>query len=323
MSGGVFYSLEEARHGFGPCAIAIGNFDGVHIGHRSLIRKTVAYANANGLVPGVLTFHPHPAVVVAPERVPEMICTLEERVQLLLAAGAKHILVLPFTADVAGLKPEEFVSQILIDGLDTRAVFVGENFRFGHRQAGTPEVLRALGQQHGFLSQFLKPVTFRGEIVSSSLIRNYLASGNVSRAARLLGRCFAIEGQIVTGHGVGAKQTVPTLNLRPSPGQVTPRGVYITETISTSDSRRWPSITNVGVRPTFGGDELTIETFLLDPLGTGSPEHIRVEFRRFVRTERQFPNPAELKTQILRDVARAQRYWRRVSKLEQPAPSIY
>jgi riboflavin kinase/FMN adenylyltransferase len=323
MSNTTFRSLEEARGRFGPCALSIGNFDGVHIAHQALLAETAAYAKAKNLRAAVLTFDPHPAAVVAPARLPEMICTLDQRLELLGLAGAERTLVLPFTAEIARLTPHEFVSQILVDALATEAVFVGENFHFGHKRAGTPEVLGELGKQFGFSSQFLKPIRFRGEIVSSSLVRRYLASGNVSRAARLLGRCFFVEGAIVTGHGIGSKQTVPTLNLRPHPGQLTPRGVYVTETIDLPSGRRWPSITNVGTRPTFGGDELTIESFLLSPLEGKTPEHIQVKFHRFVRTEQQFPNPEALKTQILHDVSRAQSYWRRLARLAEPAPSIY
>jgi riboflavin kinase / FMN adenylyltransferase len=311
---GVFSSIEEAEGRFGPSALAIGNFDGVHIGHQALLSKTVAFASQNGLIPAVLTFDPHPTAVVAPDRVPLMICSLEERLRLLTAAGAVHILVLPFTEAIARLSPQDFVSKILTNALSTKAVFVGENFRFGHQQAGTANTLRALAVQFGFVSQFVSPVSFRGEIVSSSAIRQYLSSGNVVRAGRLLGRCFSVEGPVVSGHGVGSKQTVPTLNLLPVPGQLVPRGVYVTETIDPAANRRWPSITNTGTRPTFGGDQVTIETFLLGTLDGPSPEGIRVHFRRFLRAERQFPTPEALKTQILKDVARARAYWRRLSK---------
>lgn len=319
----IFHSLEAARHGFGPCALAIGNFDGVHIGHQALLEQTAAYASEKRLAAGVLTFDPHPAVVVAPARVPQMISTLEERLRLLEAARAQRILVLPFTEEIARLTPEEFVSGILVDNLKVKAVFVGENFRFGHQQAGTPETLQTLGRGYGFTTQFVKPVKYRNEIVSSSLIRQYLAAGNVSRAGRLLGRCFSIEGPVISGHGVGSKQTVPTLNLRPAPGQLVPRGVYITETHESSTCRRWDSITNAGYRPTFGGDELSVETFLLAPAMDRPPARMRILFRRFVRTERQFPNPEALKEQILKDVSRARTYWRRLSGLAQPAPSLY
>ena len=323
MSQVLFRSLEEARRRFGPCALTIGNFDGLHIGHQWLLAETVAFARTKNIAPAVLTFHPHPAAVVAPARVPEMICTLEQRLDLLRSSGAERILVLPFTAEIARLAPDEFVSQILVDALETQAVIVGENFRFGHKQAGNPDVLRTLGNQYGFVSKFLKPVTFRGEVVSSSLIRQYLAAGNVSRAGRLLGRCFFVDGPVVTGHGVGGKQTVPTLNIRPHAGQLVPRGVYITETFDLLSSRRWNSITNVGIRPTFDGDELTIETFLLSSLDGGTPERIRVKFRRFVRSERKFASPEALRTQILKDVSTARKYWSRLTKLAQPAPSIY
>lgn len=322
----VFCSLEEARGRFGSCALAIGNFDGVHIGHQALLAQAVQFVRQNesqrqdgfvsqgGMRPAALTFHPHPATIVAPERVPPMISTLEQRIRFLQQAGAERILVLPFTSEVCLLSPREFVRQILLDILDTRAVFVGENFHFGHKQAGTPATLQTLGSEFGFVSQFVEPVIDRGEIVSSSLIRSYLAEANVTRAARLLRRCFVIEGPVVSGHGIGSKQTVPTLNLKPPPGQILPRGVFITEAIEGVTGRSWQSITNVGVRPTFGGEEPTIETFLLSPFNGDPPEHIEVRFRRFVRAERQFPTPEALKSQIMKDVGRAQTYWRRVAK---------
>lgn len=313
MNTSVFRSVEEAYGRFGPCALAIGNFDGVHIGHQMLIRRAVEFAARNDVTPAVLTFDPHPTAIVAPDRIPPMICTLDQRLKLLARYGAERILVLPFTPELARLSPEEFVGRVLCDALLTRGVFVGDNFRFGYKQAGTPDVLRTLGEKYGFASEFIHPVHYRNEIVSSSAIRKYLSSGNVARAGRLLGHCFEIEGPVAGGQGIGSKQTVPTLNLTPVQNQVTPRGVYITETTDRT-GRGWPSITNVGIRPTFGGEELTIETYLLAPLTGSSPEWIEVHFRRFVRPERRFPDPAALKAQILKDVVQAQKYWRRVSK---------
>jgi riboflavin kinase/FMN adenylyltransferase len=128
---------------------------------------------------------------------------------------------------------------------------------------------------------------------------------------------------VVPGHGIGSKQTVPTLNLRPAPGQVLPHGVFITETWDLTDGRHWPSITNAGVRPTFGGEDLTIETYLLSPLEGSAPKRIQVQFHRFVRAEQQFPDPAALKAQILRDVGRAQTYWRRMAYVPKLSPSVY
>jgi riboflavin kinase/FMN adenylyltransferase len=311
----VFFSLETARGQFGPCALSIGNFDGVHTGHQALLAFAQRYASNLRVSPAVLTFHPHPAVFVAPHRVPEMICGLEERLRRLSAAGAERILVLPFNHELARLSAEEFVSKIVVGGLQARAVFVGENFRFGHQRAGGPQTLEHLGEHYGFTAHFIKPVKFRGQVVSSSLIRQNLAEGKVSAAGRMLGRCFSLEGAVVSGQGVGAKQTVPTVNLHAIPGQLTPRGVYVTETFETSSGRRWPSITNVGSRPTFGGGELTIETFFLTPFEGKTPEQIQIHFRFYLRAERKFSGAEELKAQIMKDVARAKGYWRRVPSL--------
>jgi riboflavin kinase / FMN adenylyltransferase len=305
-----------------PCALAIGNFDGVHLGHQALMAAAVAYAKESALLPAVLTFDPHPTNVVAPQRVPLALCSLPERIRLLKAAGASEVYVEAFTHELAALTPREFVLQILKQKLNAQAVFVGENFCFGAQKSGTPEVLRALGEELGFTTNFLSPVRYRHEIVSSSAIRRYLSAGRISRANRLLGRCFSLDGPVVSGHGIGSKQTVPTLNLRPTPQQIVPRGVYVTETFEIPTGRRWQSITNAGVRPTFGGEELTVETFLLSPFEEPTPSEIRVEFRRFIRAERQFPDPASLKAQIMRDVGRAQIYWRRVSQLSKFRPVL-
>ena len=140
MSAEIFRSLDSARGTFGPCALAIGNFDGVHIGHQALLRRMVEYAREQDLIPAVLTFDPHPTAVVAPERIPLRICNLETRLKLLAQAGAGKMRVLPFTAEGAAMTPETFVETILVEALETRAGFVGQNFRFGRRQAGTPEI---------------------------------------------------------------------------------------------------------------------------------------------------------------------------------------
>ena len=312
----VFRSFEEARRQFAASSLAIGNFDGVHIGHQALLSATKQFADeSGGLTTSVLTFDPHPTAVVAPERKPALISTLDQRLRLLRMAGAEQIMVLPFTEDIARFSPTQFVQNVLVDLLNVKAIFVGENFRFGHKQVGTPESLRELGRDLGFAPFFIKPVTYRGETVSSSLIRQYLKDGKVSRAGRLLGRCFVIEGEVVAGRGVGSKQLVPTLNVRPAADQLVPRGIYVSETFDTSRDRRWHSITNVGTSPTFGTNETTIETYLLSEFDGLTPESIRVDFRRFVRWETWFPTVDDLRLQILKDVARAQAYWRRFQQI--------
>jgi riboflavin kinase/FMN adenylyltransferase len=312
MSSLVFRSLEEVRGQFGPAALAIGNFDGVHTGHRALIHAMSEYAGGHSLLKGVLTFHPHPTVLVAPDRVPPMLCTLDERIARLDALGVDRIMVLPFTPELSRQSPEEFVSKVLINVLNTKATFVGDNFHFGYRQAGTPAVLTELGQKYGFATTFLKPVTYKDKVVSSSAIRKAIEEHRLLTASRLSGHYFSVAGPVVSGQGIGRRETVPTLNILPSPGQILPRGVYTTRTVDLDSERFWPSITNIGVRPTFQGQDVSIESFLLAPLSNDVPRNIRVELRRFIREEKQFENPQSLKQQILRDVARAQVYWRRV-----------
>lgn len=323
MSAEIFRTIEGARGRFGPGALAIGNFDGVHIGHHALLGEAVAYARNNGYVPAAMTFDPHPTAVVAPSRVPPLICTMQERLERLSQAGIARIFVLEFTAELACQSPEEFVSKILVDALQTKGVFVGDNFRFGFRQSGTPDVFAALGRRYGFTTCFLEPVRFRGKIVSSTEVRADLGTSRVAPAGRLLGRCYSIRGKVVSGRGIGSRKTVPTLNLKPESELLVPRGIFITETFEALSGRLWPSVTSCGHNPTFGETPLTVETYLLSELHGQSPEAIEVRFRQFLRPEMTYPSAEALKTQILKDVARAEKYWHRVRELPKLAPSIY
>jgi riboflavin kinase/FMN adenylyltransferase len=311
MQARIFRSLEEARPSFGPSSLTIGNFDGVHAGHARILRRVCEVARENGWKPSVLTFDPHPTRIVAPSRSPRLMTTTEQRCRLMEQEGIRQVLILPFTREVAQLTPEQFVRDVLVEALDAKAVMVGENFRFGHKHAGDTRLLRDLGAQLGFRVEVVPGLTLRRAMVSSSEIRRLVETGDVSRAGRLLERPFALEGDVVRGHGVGARQTVPTLNLSTKAEVLPATGVYITKT-QELDGRRWPSVTNVGYRPTFGGNELSIETFLLAPLEGPAPQRIRVEFLRRLREEKKFESPEQLKAQILRDVGRAQAYFRRV-----------
>jgi len=311
----IFRSLEEAGGAFGPAALTIGNFDGVHAGHTRILRRVCEVAKEKGWKPSALTFDPHPTKIVAPTRSPRLMSTTEQRCRVMEQEGIGQVLILPFTRELSLLTPEQFVRSILVEALGAKAVFVGANFRFGHKHAGDTHLLQELGKQLGFGVEVIPPVTIRGVAVSSSEIRRQIEAGDVSRAARLLGRPYALEGDVVRGHGIGGKQTVPTLNLS-TPSEALPgRGVYITRTRALSEAGagdQWPSVTNIGYRPTFGGHELSIETFLLAPLEGPAPLQIRVEFLRRLRSEKKFASPEELKAQILRDVRRAQAYFRRI-----------
>ena len=311
-------SLEEAA-AFEPVAVTIGNFDGVHTGHQLLLHEVTTAAREKGLEPAVLTFDPHPASIVAPQRAARLLTTQAERCSVLAREGIVYVLALPFTREMAHWTPEQFVERVLVKALRARVVIVGSNFLFGHDQAGDTKVLTQLGQRHGFETRVITPVKRRGRTVSSSEIRRAVEAGKVSLAARLLGRPYSTTGVVVPGHGIGSKQTVPTLNLRTHAQVLPATGVYITRTFDEESPRHWNSITNIGYRPTFesAAPELTIETFLLDPLGEPTPQQIRVEYLRRVREERRFDSPEALKSQILRDVSRAQSFFRRLKKWTQ------
>ncbi len=311
----ILRSLEEAAGRFGPCALTIGNFDAVHVGHRRILRRVVEIAIENGWKASALTFEPHPAAIVAPERAPRLMTTPQQRAAMMEAEGIGQVLILPFTRELSRLSPEEFARDVLHEALDARAVLVGENFRFGHRHAGDTRVLAELGSRYGFRTEVVPAVRVRGRLVSSSEVRRLVQAGNVRLACRLLGRPYALEGEVVHGFGIGSKQTVPTLNLKPAADVLPTNGVYVTRTTDLDSSRSWRSVTNIGYRPTFGGDTLSIETHLLDALEGATPARIRVEFLHRLRGERKFPSPEALKTQILRDVHRARVYLGRRSRL--------
>jgi riboflavin kinase / FMN adenylyltransferase len=311
----VFHGLEEVAPDFGPCAITIGNFDGLHAGHRRIMQRVIEIANEHGWKPSVLTFDPHPTKIVAPDRAPRLLSTTCQRTHYMAEEGIRQILILPFTRELSRLTPEQFVSQILHDRLQARAVLVGDNFRFGHRHAGDVRTLQELGTQYGFTTEIIHAIQLRGRTVSSSEARRRIDAGDVASAARLLGRPYGVEGEVVPGHGVGKKQTVPTLNLATS-AEILPRtGVYVTSTHDLNSDRRWDSVTNVGYRPTFGGNEgISIESYLLSEYDGMPPRRIRVDFLHRLRDERKFDTPEALKAQIMTDVSRTVGWYRRARR---------
>jgi riboflavin kinase/FMN adenylyltransferase len=310
-----FRSLAEVPADFGPSVIAIGNFDGVHAGHRVILRRAAAIARERGLTPAVLTFDPHPAQVLAPDRAPRLISTIAQRLRRMESEGVEAAMLLAFSMELAQQSPEEFARAVLAEKLHARVVIIGEDFKFGYQQSGDLATMRELGEQLGFEVESAGKIEWRGARISSTAVRKLVEAGQVSKARRMLGAPFALEGPVVKGQGIGSKQTVPTLNLAPENELLPPVGVYVTETWDEMSGRRWKSITNVGYRPTFAGQGLTVETFLLDPFEGETPERIEVSFLRFVRAERKFDSPELLRAQIMRDVAVANRVHRRVGRL--------
>jgi riboflavin kinase/FMN adenylyltransferase len=310
----VFRSVEEARGVFGPSAVAIGNFDGVHRGHQLVFARCVEAARRHGCKPSAILFDPHPAKVLNPQRAPRLLSTIEQRCRWIRECGIRQVLIIPFTIEFSHLEPEDFVRQVLVDCANACAVFVGENFHFGRNRAGNAALLAELGPRFGFSAELVPSATFRGRVISSSEIRRLIESGNVTMASRFLGRPYGLEGDVVPGHGIGSKETVPTLNLATEAEVLPAGGVYVTETVDLDSAKSWNSVTNVGFRPTFGGDDtLSIETFLLEK-PQHRPSRIRVDFLKRLREERRFPDATALRAQILRDAARAQAWHRRTRR---------
>ncbi len=292
--------------------LAIGNFDGIHLGHQAILRATVDRAHALNAVSTALTFDPSPRKVLRPETAPLRLSTNAQRMEWFNVLGLEAAVVLPFTLDLARLSPEEFVEQILLRDLHVKAVLVGENFRFGHQQAGDVKLLSELGKKHGFDVVVVSPVVHRGEIVSSTIIRREVAAGDVSHAARLLGRPFVLTGDVITGTGTGRRFTFPTLNLAAEQELLPARGVYVTRTCLDGETRSHRSVTNIGVRPTFNGSSLSIETHLLGVQLAATPKRMEVRFWKRLREEKKFTGPEELRAQIATDIARANQFFSRL-----------
>jgi riboflavin kinase / FMN adenylyltransferase len=291
--------------------LSIGNFDGLHLAHQQLLRQVVEDARAAGAVAAACTFDPHPLKVLRPEAAPRLLTALPRKIRLFEAAGIELLVVVPFTAALSQLAPAEFVRTILVERLHPEKIHVGPNFRFGHRQAGTPEVLRELGKQAGFQVQVLPLLTWRGHRVSSTRVRQLLSEGRVTAAGRLLGRPFSSSGPIVQGAGLGRRQIVPTLNLAPIEEFLPKTGVYVTRT--RLGSALHESVSNVGHKPTFGVHRLTVESHLLRFSGVVTEKEMEVEYLYRLRDEMKFPDPASLKAQIQKDAERARRLFRRLN----------
>ena len=310
------WNLESVDPEPPPCALAIGNFDGLHLGHRRILAETKEQARRIGGEAVVLTFDPHPATVVAPERAPDLLMLPAERLRRFEECGIDAGVVLPFTEQIARLGPEEFVEQILVRKLNVRSVVVGEGFRFGYGQSGDTKTLIDSGFRHGFEVATVQPVLVGGQPVSSTRVRTLVGQGRVGQARRMLAQPFSLRGEIVSGHGIGSRQTVPTLNLSPETKLRPAQGVYVTCTSDLESGRRWQSVTNVGSRPTFNGTDQTVETYLIEELEGRKPSRIELAFLHWLRDEQRFETAETLRRQILKDVGQAKRYFRLLGAVE-------
>lgn len=296
--------LEQVSPGWGRCVLTIGVFDGVHRGHQALIQAAVARGRDLGLPVVVMSFDPHPAQVVRPGNRPAVLSTLPRRAELVDELGADVFLVLPFTPEVAATPAETFVHDVIVGRLHAAAVVVGENFRFGHKAAGTVALLTELGQRFGFTATGIGTVIGDEVRISSTYVRACVAAGDVAAAAAALGRPHRVDGYVVHGEGRGgAELGFPTANLDVDPDTAVPAdGIYAGYFLL--GTRRSPAAISIGSNPTFSGRVRTIEAFVLDEGGNFYGRKVALEFVAHLRGMERFESVDELVAQIGRDVER-------------------
>lgn len=291
-------NTQETRY---KTALALGNFDGVHIGHQQLIETMINQAIELNLQSSMLIFENHTKSFVYGNG-PRLLNTNSQKNEFLEKLGVKTLYTMRFDDKVMTLSPEEFVIKVLKKKLNCSMVVVGPDYRFGHKASGNVEMLKQIGIRHGLEVQVVEPVYYKDEIVSSTLVRKLLSDGNIKEANRLLGRPFGIVGEVINGKGLGKKLGVPTANMKPAGKYVVPKkGVY--RTITRVNGRYYPSATNVGINPTFSEQDLKVETFILDFDQAIYGLEIEVFFMEYLRPEMKFDDVQDLKKKMEEDIA--------------------
>lgn len=287
-----------------PTVVSIGFFDGVHRGHQTIIRRAVQQAQSLGIRSAVVTFDRHPMEVVKPGSQPKLIMTLARRAATLAAQGVNLVVVLSFTDELRHLEPEAFVDHVLVGPLQARRVIVGSNFRFGHKAAGDVTTLAEVGPSRGFTVEGVTLLELDGTVISSTEIRSALEDGDVEWAARMLGRPHLVDGIVVRGNARGKDLGFPTANLQISRRIAIPATAVYAGMFHLPDGSIHPCATNVGFNPTFGGQELRVESYLLDWSGDLYGMTVAVDFRHRLRDELHFDSIDALVDQMHTDVAR-------------------
>ena len=302
----VFHDLPPGLSPFSRTVVTIGNFDGVHLGHRAILARVRQRAKELEAQSVAITFEPHPIKVLRPDASLPLLTTPEQKIDLLAASGLDAVAVLPFNREFAALEAREFVQRYFLERLQVREVVVGHDYCFGRGREGNIELLTEMGRSHGFTVQSVWAVEVEGAVVSSSLIRAMLRLGKVVPANQLLGRHYGVVGQVVTGKGRGAKLLgVPTANIRPENELLPATGIYAVYVHRRGEII--PGAANIGTCPTFENSEFSLEVHLLDFNSDLYGEKLGVEFVARLREERRFPSIEELAAQIHADIAQARK----------------
>jgi len=305
----IFRKLEQVPRDFGPTVVTVGNYDGLHVGHRRILGQMVERARQLHARSVVLTFDPHPIRILRPREAPPLITPMPYKLRLLEETGLDAVAILPFTRDLSMTPPFEFAERIISTALDAVEVHEGFNFRFGHRAEGNLDRLREYGARLGFTVVSYEPLKVGGYLASSSQVRELIAAGELAPARHLLARPFRIYSTPGRGRGYGHKYTVPTVNLSRYDELVPKDGVYITQIALSGE--RFNSVTNIGNRPTFGSESFAIETHILNfhPIQLTVETEVELTFLKRLRDEIKFPSVDALRDQISRDVHRARRFF--------------
>ncbi|GAB6180700.1 bifunctional riboflavin kinase/FAD synthetase [Desulfotomaculum defluvii] len=302
----VYKSLEGLKDNYSNIIVALGNFDGIHLGHQRLISEAVSMARRSKGVAAVLTFDPHPLTVLKPQMAPAMLLDQKAKGRIMAELGVDILILLPFTLEFAQLSPEEFVKEFLIEEIGATGIVVGYNFTFGNKGSGTTEDLHHYADQYGYTLSVIPPVKVGEQVVSSTLIRSKLAEGDVISAKRYLGYYPFTEGTVVMGDRRGNTLGFPTANINCPVGMMVPtKGVYSVKV--EMDKETYLGVANVGTKPTFHGNNLitNIEVHLLDFCGDIYGKEIKVQYVRRLRDEKKFSSIHDLVSQIQADVQSA------------------
>ena len=307
----IHFPDDRTPAGWHQPVLALGNFDGVHRGHAKILELVRRRADERGVTAVALTFDPHPSRIVRPDKAPPLLMTGAQKIAALGDAGMEGIAVVRFTEALSRWEPEAFVRTVLVEWLRVAEVWVGANFLFGHDRAGNFSVLRSLGARYGFRAEKIDPVRYREFVVSSTRVRRLIADGRVDEAGALLGHHFMIEGTVTRGEGRGRRLGFPTANLSTDNELFPPNGVYATAVLM--DGEIHASVTNVGVRPTFGASGPVVESHIFDVDRDLYGCRIRVAFVQRLRDERAFSDSDALRVQIARDCDEARALFRQIS----------
>ncbi len=288
-----------------PVALAIGNFDGVHRGHQALLAQVVAAARRHSLTPAVMTFEPHPRELFAPASAPARVANLRDKIDALAAAGIKRVFIQHFSRRFAQLSPDQFINDVLVAGLNTRWLMVGDDFRFGAKRAGDVELLRRRAARCGYVVEQLATVQEHGVRVSSSEVREALASGDLAHAAALLGRPYAISGRVLHGRKLGREIGFPTLNLRLAHKRPAAHGIFAVKVHGLGEQPR-PGVASIGLRPTVDNTgRWLLEVHLFDFTQQVYGKLVRVELVHKLRDETKYESLHALSSAIRNDAATA------------------